>query len=225
MYLKLKKYKSVLKLKKKLKLTDFDLITNYGLFSGDANLYKTLKIFSVIKTISNVKGDIIEFGIHRGNTSILIKKIIDIFKLKKKLILLDHFSGLIHYTKHDTTKSKKYYGKFKAKKNIIEQFIKFFNFKNIKILDRDATTLNQGFIKNKICLAYFDLDLFLPTLSALNAINKNISKNGLVVFDQGNKKLWSEKKAVKYFLSQNKNFKIIESNKFRQPDLIIKKLY
>ena len=80
-------------------------------------------------------------------------------------------------------------------------------------------------IKNKICLAYFDLDLFLPTLSALNAINKNISKNGLVVFDQGNKKLWSEKKAVKYFLSQNKNFKIIESNKFRQPDLIIKKLY
>ena len=38
MYLKKKKYKKILKLKKKFKFSDFALITNYGLFSGDANL-------------------------------------------------------------------------------------------------------------------------------------------------------------------------------------------
>ena len=36
------KYKKILKLKKKFRFTDFELITNYGLFSGDTNLFKTL---------------------------------------------------------------------------------------------------------------------------------------------------------------------------------------
>jgi len=40
MYLKLDKYKKILKFKKKFNFSDFDLITNYGLFSGDTNLFK-----------------------------------------------------------------------------------------------------------------------------------------------------------------------------------------
>ena len=43
-----KKYQNVVGLKKKFKFTDFDLITNYGLFSGDTNLSKTLTIFDLI---------------------------------------------------------------------------------------------------------------------------------------------------------------------------------
>jgi len=93
MNLKKKKYQKVIRLKKKFKFTDFDLITNYGLFSGDTNLFKTLTIFDLISKTSSVKGDIIELGIHRGNTSLLIKKILSIFKIKKKLYLLDHFIG------------------------------------------------------------------------------------------------------------------------------------
>jgi hypothetical protein len=84
MSLSINKYKQIIKLKKKNNFSDFDLITNYGLFSGDANLYKTLIIFDLIKKTSKIKGDIIELGIHKGNTSLLIKKILDIFKIKKK---------------------------------------------------------------------------------------------------------------------------------------------
>ena len=42
MKLEKSKYKKILKLKKKFRFTDFELITNYGLFSGDMNLFKTL---------------------------------------------------------------------------------------------------------------------------------------------------------------------------------------
>ena len=84
MNLNLKKYIKVLNLAKKNKITKFELITNYGLFSGDTNLFKTVTIYEVLKKIKNVKGDIIELGIHKGNTSLLIKKIIDIFGIKKK---------------------------------------------------------------------------------------------------------------------------------------------
>tara|TARA_B110000483_G_C17994253_1_gene464749 strand:- start:163 stop:846 length:684 start_codon:yes stop_codon:yes gene_type:complete len=225
MNLSLKKYKQIIKLKKRNNFSDFDIITNYGLFSGDSNLYKTLIIFDLIKQTSKVKGDVIELGIHRGNTSLLIKKILDIFKIKKNLYLLDHFKGLIHYNKKDTKLSEKLKDKYVGKRKQIEQFIKFFNLKNIKIIDKDATTLKSSFFhKKKFSLAYFDMDLYLPTLRALEAIDKSISVGGYIVFDEGNKKLWSEKLAIKDFLKRNKNYKKIAIDKVRQPDVVLKKI-
>lgn len=226
MFLKLKNYKKIVNLKKKFNLSDFDMITNYGLLAGDANLFKTLKIFELVSRTVKIRGDIIEFGIHRGNTSLLIKKILEIFQIKKKLILIDHFKGLIHFTEKDTKKSKKkFFKKFYAKETFVKKFIQFFKFKNINIINKDVTKIKPGFIKNKISLAYFDLDLYLPTINGLNAIKNNIVKNGLIVFDQGDKKIWSERKAIKEFLKQNKNFKIVERIKKRQPDLVVKKIY
>ena len=86
MLLKKKRYRNILNLKKNYKFSDFELITNYGLFSGDTNLFKTLIIYDLLQKTSKVEGDIIEFGIHKGNTSLLIKKILSIFKIKKNYI-------------------------------------------------------------------------------------------------------------------------------------------
>ena len=58
--IKKEKYKRIVNLKKKYKFSDFELITNYGLFSGDTNLFKTLAIYDILKQTSKVKGDIIE---------------------------------------------------------------------------------------------------------------------------------------------------------------------
>ena len=112
MKIKTEKYQKILKLKKKFKFSDFELITNYGLFSGDTNLFKTLTIFQLIYNTRKIKGSIIEFGIHKGNTSLLIKKILDIYKIKKKLYLFDHFKGLVHFEKKDTAASKKFYNSY-----------------------------------------------------------------------------------------------------------------
>jgi hypothetical protein len=226
MKVNLKKYKNIIKFKKKFNLTDFDLITNYGLFSGDTNLFKTLIIYDLIKRMKRINGDIIELGIHHGNTSLLIKKILDIFNIKKKLYLLDHFEGLIHYNFKDTVKSRVYQGKFLGKKKHIEFFINFFKFKNVKIINQDATKLHSGYFnKKKFCLAYFDMDLYLPTIQGLRSIDNNIVKGGYIVFDQGDKKLWSEKLAIKDFLKENKKYKYISiDNGSRQPDVILKKI-
>lgn len=226
MKLSLKKYSKIVSLVKKNKFSSFEILTNYGLFSGDRNLFKTLKIFELIYQIKNVKGDIIELGIHRGNTSLLIKKILNIYKIKKKLFLLDHFKGLIHYTKKDPKASKKFENKFKSPKKLIEDFLKFFDFKNVSFIDQDATKLNdKSFENKKFCLAYFDMDLYEPTLNALKAIDKSIVKGGIIVFDEGNKKIWAgEKKAIKDFLKANKNYKYILIDRDRQPDVYLKKM-
>ncbi len=225
MILSREKYKTIVKLKKKFNFTDFDLITNYGLFCGDTNLYKTLTIYDLINQTRNIRGDIIELGIWKGNNSLLIKKILSIFKIKKKIYLLDHFKGLIHYNKKDTKISKKFKGQFIGKKKQIQKFINFFNFNNIKIIDKDATTLTPHYFKNlKFSLAYFDMDLYEPTLCALKAIDQNMSLGSYIVFDEGNKNTWSEKVAIRDFLKINKKYKKFFLDKNRQPDLLLKKI-
>ena len=218
-------YQKIVKLKKKFNFSDFELITNYGLFSGDTNLFKTLTIFDIIKKTSKIKGDIIELGIHKGNTSLLIKKILSIFKIKKKLYLLDHFKGLIHYNREDTEISKTLKGQYVGKESQIRTFLSFFKFKDVKIINKDATTLKPGFFKNKkFSIAYFDMDLYEPTIRALEAIDKNITVGGFIVFDEGHKKFWSERFAIRDFLKTNKKYKKIYIDKKRQPDVILKKI-
>ncbi len=221
------KYLKINSLIKKFDFNQFELITNYGLFSGNTNLFKTLKIYELLNEVSHIKGDIIELGIHKGNTSLLIKKILDIFKIKKKLFLLDHFKGLVNFTNNDTKISKKFEFKYKSKKKQVETFINFFNLKNIKIINKDATTLRKGFFdkKQKFCFVYLDMDLYEPTINALNSIDKHVSKGGYIIFDEGLKKDWSEGKAIKKFYNLNKKkYKMIKINKFYQPDLMLRKL-
>ena len=84
--MRLKKYKKITQLTKKFKFSDFDLLTNYGLLTGDTNLFKTITIIELIESIRNIPGDIIEFGVWNGNTSLLIKKILDIKNIKKRVL-------------------------------------------------------------------------------------------------------------------------------------------
>ena len=51
-----------------------------------------------------------------------------------------------------------------------------------------------------------------------------MSKGGLIVFDQGYKKLWGEMRAIKDFLKKNKKYRWILIDKKRLPDVILKKI-
>ena len=222
-----KKYKKIINLVKKHNFSNFDLISNYGLTLGDKNIYKIFTLFKVIEKISKVKGDIIEFGVWKGNNSFMIKKILNFLKIKKKIFLFDHFKGLRHFTKtKDPSISKKYYKKYSSPKKIILDFKNFFEVKNFEVVDQNACEINTNFIKKKLSFIYMDMDLYSPTINALNAIEHLISKGGCILFDQGNKKLWGgEKKAIKEFLKNNKNkYKLFTISKKNQPDvLLIKK--
>lgn len=48
-------YQTITKIIDKDKFRNFELITNYGLFSGDSNLLKTLKIKEIIDRIKMLK--------------------------------------------------------------------------------------------------------------------------------------------------------------------------
>ena len=222
-------YKKILNLIIKDKYSKFDLITNYGLFSGSTNLYKTLKIYELVLSIEKVKGDIIEFGTHRGNTGILIAKILKLRNIKKKVFLFDSFKGLQNFNKKDNLKKKNFKGIYRGDFKKIIKLKKFFKLDNIEIIKKDATDISNNFFYNKVySLMIFDMDLYEPTINVLNKINikKNLSKYSKIIFDEGNSVHWEgEKLALNEFFNKNKkNFsKKIISKKSYQPDVELTK--
>jgi len=227
--MKVNQYKKILSLINQDKYSKFDLITNYGLFSGSTNLYKTLKLFELINSIENIKGDIIEFGTHKGNTGILIAKILKLKNIKKKVYLFDSFEGLQDFNSKDDLKKKDYKNLYKGNLIKIKKLKKFFNLNHLKIIKKNALEVPDNFFSNKLySLMYFDMDLYLPTINILNKIkiNQNLSKFSKLVFDEGNSKKWKgEKKAIDEFFKKNNNYflkKIISKSPY-QPDVVLVK--
>jgi len=223
--LSVKKYKKIVKIINKYNFNKFELINNYGLFCGDNNLFKTLTVYEIIQKIKNIKGDIIEFGVWKGNNGLLIKKILDIYNIKKKLYLFDHFKGLIHF-EHIDKKALIYKNQFIGNKKMLTEIIKFYKFKDISIIFQDATKLTKNsFNKKKFALVYIDVDLYEPTKKILMSIVNKVEKGGLIIFDEGNDSIFAgESKAMKEFLNMYKKFFEKEKIPFaRQPDIILRR--
>ena len=77
-----------------MKKNKYFLIKNFGSVAGNQSLYKYITIFDLIRSTHKLKGDIIEFGIWKGNNLIYIKKILDFLNSKKKVYGFDWFEGL-----------------------------------------------------------------------------------------------------------------------------------
>lgn len=217
-------YKKIEEIAKKYDFDLFNIMTNYGLFCGSNNLFKTIKIIDFVNNISKVNGDIIEFGVWNGNTSLLMKKVIDNLKIKKKIYLFDHFLGLNQISSKD---KKKFKGMYQGNLSLIKDLIRFFDFTNIEIIKEDAMNLNHNYFRGKkFCLAIIDVDLYEPTKKILEAIHKHIPKGGLIVFDEANKKNFpGEKLAMNEFLNNyidSYRKEIISSDK--QPDVFLEKI-
>ncbi|MAV56373.1 MAG: hypothetical protein CMI79_02410 [Candidatus Pelagibacter sp.] len=196
------------------------LLQNIAMFCGNKSYYRILKCHELIKKTSKIKGNIIEFGIWNGNNLFSIKKIVDYFKLKKKVIGYDNFSGF-----PNPTKNKKK-GKYIGNKKLIKYIIKFFKFKSIQIIDDDIYNLKNHKKKiGKVSFVYIDCDIYKPVKIILNTLNTKISKGGIIAFDEGNRGInKGEKKALNEFYKKNKSkYRRVFLKKNYQPDVILEK--
>ncbi len=210
-----KNYMKILKTYKRNFSKEF-LIKNYGLFSGDKSIYKHLKIFELLKETKNIKGDIIEFGVWNGNNLLFIKKVIDYLNIKKRIIGYDSFRGM---PKPDEKNN------FIGDLNLLKHVIKFFKFKNIKIIKDNFLNIkeyNNSF--KKFSLIYIDCDLYNTTKLILENCSKKLNKGGFIVFDEGTIGGGEAKAALEFFKLNKKSYKKVHLKKNYQPDLIFKKI-
>ncbi len=197
------------------------LLQNLAMFCGNKSFYRILKCQELIKKTAKVKGDVIEFGIWNGNNLFSLKKILDFYNLKKKIIGYDNFSGF------PNPKKNKKKGKYVGNQKLIEYIINFFKLKNIKIIDDDILNLKKHHKSfNKISFIYIDCDIYEPAKMILNNLNKKISKGGIIAFDEGNRGTnRGERKALNEFYSKNKKkYKKVFLKKNYQPDVVLEKI-
>jgi hypothetical protein len=220
--LKGRKYLNIINKDKRFFTKKF-ILNNPGMLVGDKSFFRFLKLFELFESQKNVKGDIVEFGIWNGNNLFTIKKIIDFLKQKKNIIGFDNFSGFPNPQSLKNNKKGKYIGR----PELINYIKKFFNFKNILIINDDILNLDKYSKKfKKISFIYIDCNIYEPVKKILETLDKKISKGGIIAFDEGldsNNK--GEGKAMLEFYNKNKKkYKVIKIKKNYQPDVILKKI-
>ena len=206
-------------LNKYKKLNSKFVLENYGSLIGDKSLFRFLTLYELLKKAKKVKGNIIEFGTWNGNSLIFQKKIIEFLKIKKKIFGYDHFKGMPFSTGSNNF--------FVGDKKYIKFILNFFKLNQVFLIDDDFKNVKKYKKQiSKISFAYIDCDLYEETKILLNFINNNISKGGIILFDEAfRNSRKGEAKALKEFYNQHKKlYTLHKLKKHYQPDIyLIKK--
>jgi hypothetical protein len=192
---------------------NFDLENLFYEKSEPSRLLKLLAQFELYKKISDVKGDIYEFGVFKGTGVIkwATFRMTSSEKFKRKIFAFDTFGK---FPKSSYPKDNTFLNEFINDAGInsyslkkIKQIIKKKNFKNIEFIKEDINkTLIEFIKKNKrasVALLHIDVDIYEPTKCILENLFDKVSKNGIVIFDDY-KKFPGETKAVDDFLKGRK---------------------
>lgn len=180
---------------------------------------ETEKILELANLALNFEGDFVELGCYRGDTSLLLKRLLEdseksgkIAKDSKKLWLYDSFAGLPEKTREDSSVAGDEFKKeelFVSKREVVERFKK----SNLKV-----PIIKKGFFEDlnpetdlpeKITFAFLDGDLYSSIKTSFALVLPKLTEKGIIlVHDYNNPKLPGSAKAVDEFLSKNRNFNL-----------------
>jgi len=192
--------------------------------SSEYTFKSKLEMWTVVCCLRNIvnqkiDGDIVETGVWKGGTLILVKKILEDCNVKKKIIGFDTFEE--GFQKPGELDKKIRYG-FKEKGNLYNKTFNYKKFetssltntlsnirKNCKdveelylIKGKIEDTLEKENIK-KISLLMLDTDYYESTKFALEKLYDKVSQNGIIYIDDyGNWK--GAKQAVDEFFKKKK---------------------
>jgi hypothetical protein len=216
----------------------FDSFNSF-ILSDDRRVFNKLISRTLLyNEVKNVPGDIVECGVFKGTGLYTFLKLKNIFNpnSSKKVIGFDFFDtdGLISSINNKEDKDamdvlfkERHFSHTQLfKENFKLQLINHgFSESEFDLIEGDVSETTKLFSQNnpgfKISLLYMDLDLEIPTYDTLVNLWDNITKGGIIVFDEYGYHKWSESKGVDRFINE-KNLEI-QSLNFICPTAYIKK--
>ena len=188
----------------------WDYENGFYLTSDKSRLQKIITHYEIFKKTRKVRGDIIEFGVFKGNSLIRFATYRDIFKSNKKIIGFDAFGRFpIQNNKNDN----KFIKKFEKESGIgislnnLKSFLNKKKLKNILLYKGNIETTIEEFLKEnkllKISFLHIDVDVYQPTKIILEKLFDKVSRNGIILFDDYSV-IEGETKAVDEFLKKKK---------------------
>jgi hypothetical protein len=197
----------------------FDSFNSF-LLSNDRRVFNKLISRALLyNEVKDIPGDIVECGVFKGTGLYTFLKLKNIFNpnTSKKVIGFDFFNTeeLIHSI--DNNLDKEAMEVLFDERNFIhdKSFKEIFNNQllshgflesEFQLIEGDISDTSKKFSQEnpgfKISLMYMDLDLELPTYNTLVNLWDNITKGGIIVFDEYGYHKWSESKGVDRFINE-----------------------
>ena len=171
---------------------------------------ETEVLSSLLEETLDYKGDVVEFGCYRGDTSVLFERRLEKFRREnpekplKFLWIYDSFEGLPEKTSEDSSAAG---DQFKAgellvsKREVIEKFKKA-GLKIPRIRKGFFEDLNpETDVPEKISFAFLDGDLYQSIRTSLKLVENRMGDQGIiVVHDYNNPELPGSSRAVDEWL-------------------------
>ena len=198
---------------------------NSFILSEDRRVFNKLVARTLIyNQVKNIPGDIVECGVFKGTGLYTFLKLKNTFNpnSSKKVIGFDFFDtdSLIMSIEEGIDKEAMealFEGRnFKHDESSVDmlynQLVSHgFQKSEFELVQGDISITSKDFSKNnpgfKISLLYMDLDLEQPTYDTLNNLWDNVTKGGIIVFDEYGYHKWSESRGVDKFIEE-KNLQI-----------------
>jgi hypothetical protein len=216
----------------------FDSFNNF-ILSDDRKVFNKLVARTLLyNEVKDIPGDIVECGVFKGTGMYTFLKLKNLYNpnSSKKVIGFDFFNtdNLLSSIQNITDKeamSTLFNGRnFNHGLSFKEQFQNKllqdgFNTSDFLLVEGDISLTSKKFVSEnpgfKISLLYLDLDIAEPTYDALNNMWDNVTKGGIIVFDEYGYHAWSESMGVDKFCKE-KNIEIKSLN-YMCPTAYIKK--
>jgi len=184
-----------------------DKLRTFPKFVARKYLSRFLAQHELFKMQLDIKGSIVECGVHQGGGTLAWGKLSSIYEpynYHRKIIGFDTFEGFPSVNKKKDKSRHAYKDNFKEKNNIIDDLkkvIKVFDNERpipkktkIDLIKGDANiTIPKYIEKNShllISLLYLDFDIYEPTKTAIKLLLNRIPKGGIIAFDELNNPDW-----------------------------------
>ena len=193
---------------------------NSFILSDDRRVFNKMVARTLMyNQVKDIPGDIVECGVFKGTgmyTFLKLKNTLNANSSKKvigfdffdtdKLLLsiddsMDKQTMNVLFTGRDFKHSTSF-------KETLENQLQSHNFKpsEFELIQGDVSITSKQFAEDnpgfKISLLYMDLDLEQPTYSTLNNLWSNMTKGGIIVFDEYGYHKWSESRGVDLFIEE-----------------------
>jgi len=199
-------------------LDDHDLIANLTSFGRRMHIMKAFAHYEVFLKVKDLPGDIVECGVYRGSSLLTFARFLETFctgDRTRKVLGFDHFRGLADRSEKDGLDER--VGNTAEGWNSADfrdtlfALVDAFNKDSfvpqrprIELVDGDVCKTAGAYAAEhsgmRISLLHLDMDLYEPTLAALEAFWPRILTGGVVLFDEYAIREWpGESEAVETF--------------------------
>lgn len=182
-------------------IPDDEFLMNTGLFLTPQALSRVLFMNSIYSKILEVQGVVMDFGCRWGQNSSLfsaLRGIYEPFNRRRKVVAFDTFAGFPSTSEKDGALMKP--GGYATTKNYEAYLAEVLEFQETEsplphirrheIVRGDASvTIHEYLDRNPetiVALAYFDMDIYEPTLECLRAIRDRLTRGSVLGFDDLN---------------------------------------